>query len=317
MISVIMPVYNCQDYISSAIESILNQTYKDFELIIVNDGSVDNTFRIVCSYKDPRIVVIDRKVNKGLVYSLNEGLKKSKGDFIARMDADDIATNDRFELQVDFLTNHPDIGICGGFCQTFGLSNNIILHGISFDEVKENMRFYCDIAHPTVMMRRSLIDKDDFYNQDFLYAEDYELWCRLLRRNVKIANIPKILLYYRMSNTHISHVHCSRQVFLTSVIVLHNLMDSYKISFDEKIALSNDGVEYCIKSLEKLRGLVNNLSLCEKKYFSQLCYYFSLSRKVFVLDKLQWYIKMFGYSFKSIYYSLKIIYRTYIPSIHN
>lgn len=307
-----MPVYNSQDYISQSIESILNQTYKNFELIIVNDGSTDDTINIIKKYNDSRIVLVDRKINKGVVYSLNEGIKKSKGDFIARMDSDDISSKDRFELQLAFLKKNPEIDVCGTFCRCFGLSNRIMTYGISSDEVKNNMMFHCDIAHPTVMMRRSVIYKCDFYNQSYLYAEDYELWCRIIRKNVRLANIPKVLLLYRVSDMHISCVHRYKQLFLTSIVILNNLFFIYKISFDETLALSNNGIEYCIKCLEVLKPKLKNFSAREKKAYLDLCYTFSIYRSSWVVKKLFWYFRMVDFNLNSLFRALKIVYKAVI-----
>lgn len=307
-----MPVYNSQNYISQSIESILNQTYRNFELIIVNDGSTDDSVNIIKKYKDPRIVLVDRKINKGLVFSLNEGISLTKGNFIARMDSDDISTNDRFELQLDFLKKNPDIDVCGSFCQCIGLSKKILTYGLSPEEVKNNMMLYCDLAHPTVMMRRSVIYKYNLYNQLYLYAEDYELWCRLLRKEIQIANIPKILLFYRVSNVHISYIHSRKQLFLTSVVKLNNLFYISKTSFDEKRALSNNGVEYCIKCLEELKYRMNSFSLRDRTVYSDLCYNFSLYRKLWFIKKILWYFKMVDFNFTSLYRAIKLIYRIVI-----
>ena len=119
-ISVVMPAYNAEKYIGEAIESILNQTFKDFEFIIINDGSVDHTKEIIREYNDPRIVLLENDKNRGIVLSLNKGLDAATGKYIARMDADDIALKNRFERQVEYLDEHKDIGVLGtGIC-TFG-----------------------------------------------------------------------------------------------------------------------------------------------------------------------------------------------------
>lgn len=112
-ISVVMPAYNAEKYIGEAIESILNQTFKDFEFIIINDGSVDHTKEIIREYNDPRIVLLENDKNRGIVLSLNKGLDAATGKYIARMDADDIALKNRFERQVEYLDEHKDIGVLG------------------------------------------------------------------------------------------------------------------------------------------------------------------------------------------------------------
>ena len=125
IVSVVMSVYNSEKYLPEAIESILNQTYTNFEFIIINDGSTDNSLRIIKEYanKDKRIIVISRE-NKGLIFSLNEGIEVSKGKYIIRMDADDISLPNRLKIQLDFMEKNKDIAICGTVAITFDENNN-------------------------------------------------------------------------------------------------------------------------------------------------------------------------------------------------
>jgi len=274
MISVIMPAYNAETYIADAIESILHQTYRDFEFIIVNDGSTDKTADVVRSYKDKRIIFIDRDENKGLVYSLNEGIRHAKGDFIARMDADDISVQNRFELQLKYLLNHPNIDICGGSYKCFGTENRLVECVSEPKRISEQLFRECVMAHPTIMMRRSIVYQRELYNQDYLYAEDYELWCRLKKRGIKFGNIPEVILNYRVTDTHISAKHNKRQQYLTTIIVLRNFSWQKKLTFDDKSALGKDGEIYCYEQICKLRSKLDYKDSVEMQEFSNLCYKF-------------------------------------------
>lgn len=209
MISVVMSVYNGEKYLDEAIESILKQTYKDFEFIIINDGSTDKSLEIIEKYKkqDERIVLISRE-NKGLIASLNEGIKKAKGKYIARMDADDISLPNRFEQQIKFLEKNPEIGVCGTWVEVFGENRNptIWKMPIQDEELRPRLLFSVTFAHPSVMMRKGLINQYNLrYNEKYINAEDYKFWLDF-SKYTKFVNIPKVLFQYRYLETSISRV---------------------------------------------------------------------------------------------------------------
>lgn len=200
-ISVVMPVYNTkEEWLREAIESILNQSYKDFEFIIIDDGSDKSIEPIVNSYNDDRIVFI-RQNNQGIARSLNSGFKIAKGEYIARMDSDDISMPERFEKQVTFLDNNPQITVLGSWFETFP-KKEVYKHPKSpkyLDFLK-----YCCIAHPSVMLRRSVFEKFNLtYNPNYK-CEDYELWSRALRGGGKFENLQEILLKYRVHSSNAS-----------------------------------------------------------------------------------------------------------------
>lgn len=209
LISVVMSVYNGEKYLAEAIESILNQTYKNFEFIIVNDGSKDNSVEIIKNYmkQDNRIVLIDRE-NKGLPYSLNEGISIAKGEYIARMDADDISLPTRFEKQIKYFEDNIEIGICGTFAETFGTNTKSILlkQPLKHDEMKICLLFSVCFAHPTVMMKKEVLEKNKLkYNNNYPNAQDYELWSKI-SNTTKMGNISEILLRYRISKNSITSI---------------------------------------------------------------------------------------------------------------
>lgn len=206
LISVIMPVYNGEKYLREAIDSVLAQTYSNFELLLINDGSTDSSRDIILSYNDARIRYIENERNLKLIATLNKGIDLAKGDFIARMDADDVCMPRRFEKQVQFMIAHPDIDVCGtwayridGEGKKTGKIKNIDAPGslrcLSF--------FSCPFIHPSVMAKASVL-KDNHYSQDMVDAEDLELWHRLSLQGCKFSNIPHFLMKYRWHGDNIS-----------------------------------------------------------------------------------------------------------------
>ena len=206
MISVIMPVYNGEKYLIEAIESILNQTYKDFEFIILNDGSTDKTEEIILSYQDPRIVYVKNDENLQIVETLNKGIELAKGKYIARMDADDISLPDRFEKQINIFKKQSYIGAVfatvilidttGEILQNWEADQNCIEH-TQFAKILPKMNCF---AHPSLMIDASLL-KEYQYNVFPKYAEDYNLWLRLFSDGVKFYKINEPLVYYRIHHT--------------------------------------------------------------------------------------------------------------------
>lgn len=207
MISVIMPVYNGENYLKESIESILNQSYKNFEFIIINDGSVDYSSNIIKKYmeKDDRIIFIDRK-NKGLVESLNDGIRLAKGEYIARMDCDDISLDKRFEKQVKFLVDNPSIDIVGAYIEVIGDKSNSDKVEAWFNQKWSNNESLLRstegsiIAHPTAMIRSRVIKELKGYRNLYSRMEDDDLWVRCLKCGSKIDIIDEQLLKYRIHN---------------------------------------------------------------------------------------------------------------------
>ncbi|TCV83550.1 MULTISPECIES: glycosyltransferase family 2 protein [Methylomonas] len=201
LITVLMPVFNGEAYLSEAIESILTQSFKDFELLIIDDGSTDNTFEIIKTYEnsDSRIRVIQNKKNIGIALSLNIGLAHSKSSVIARMDADDISTIGRLETQWKFLQNHPEVSVIGSYYRTYENRESILKVPIKNENIKTRLLFDTCFYHPTVMFRKKIVlDLVKPYRSETVPAEDYDLWCRLADdRNVIFANINEPLLCYR------------------------------------------------------------------------------------------------------------------------
>lgn len=217
MISVVMPVYNAEKYLKESIDSILNQTYTDFEFIILNDGSTDNTEKIILSYDDQRIVYVKNEENLQIVKTLNKGIAISKGKYIARMDADDISLPERFEKQIKFMESNVDISVCGSFLETIGKEEKRIWkYPITPESIKVTLMFNSPLAHPSVIIRKSFFDKA-VYSLEYQKAEDYYLWVENSNES-KYANIPEVLLYYRLHEFQTGQVSYDMQLKLSNDI---------------------------------------------------------------------------------------------------
>lgn len=204
LVSVIMSVYNAEKFLNVCIDSILNQTYRNFEFIIIDDCSTDSTSTILESYRilDSRIIIVRNSKNRGLTYSLNMAIRMALGEYIARMDADDIAFPKRLEKQIGFLENHSAIDICGTACIEIDGDGNELFHKsmpmnnreIEFIIFKMN-----PFIHSTVMVRNVFFNKVGLYNETYVKSQDLELWARAYVAGIKMANLSDFLLYYRMS----------------------------------------------------------------------------------------------------------------------
>jgi glycosyltransferase involved in cell wall biosynthesis len=205
LVSVVISALNAEKYIGTAIDSILAQTYTNFELIIINDGSTDNTEDIILSYKDRRIRLVKNETNLGLAKSLNKGIKLADGKYIARLDADDIAAKDRFEVQIKYLEYKPEIAVCGSYYRAFSEDNStIIRQPLISEQIKIRLFFENPMGHPTVMMRNQIFKKDNYsYNESFRTAQDYDLWCRISHK-YDITNLPFVLTDYRIHSSQVS-----------------------------------------------------------------------------------------------------------------
>ncbi len=197
-ISVLTAVYNSAELIRPAIESVLNQTFGDFEWVIINDATPDNSIEIIESYDDPRIKIYHNQTNMGLAASLNKGLDLCTGEYIARMDTDDVCYPNRFEQQVKFMESHPEIAIAGSWVNLTGDWKGLWKTPVSHEEIQCKLLFNSAIAHPTVIMRKSMLDKFSLrYDDRLKKIQDYDLWVRA-SQVVKLANIPEVLLDYRI-----------------------------------------------------------------------------------------------------------------------
>lgn len=203
MISVIMSVYNAEKYLKKAVESILNQTYKDFEFIIINDCSRDNSSAILEEYAryNKNIILLNNLDNLGLTRNLNLALSIARGKYIARMDADDISCLNRFERQVEFLRKDASYDIVGSFSNDIDGHGNIIgtrTSPVTHEKIIRMLPRLSPITHPAVMFKRNSLQKLGYYNVKYTTSQDLDLWLRAAGAGLKFYNIPEYLFQYRM-----------------------------------------------------------------------------------------------------------------------
>lgn len=222
-ISVLMPVYNGEAFIKEAIDSILSQTWKDFECIIIDDGSTDTTGSIIKSYDDPRIKLLHN--NHNYIESLNIGLKAAQGKYIARMDADDIMYPERLTSQYDLMEKNQNITVCGSWFTCFGIN-----HGktrIPAGDIDNPLALLLSgniLAHPTAMLRNSFLKKHNLHYENYPYAEDYKLWSEIAKAGGKFYIIPEYLLKYR---SHASQVTKTKYIesYQTSINIKNEILE--------------------------------------------------------------------------------------------
>lgn len=198
LVSIGIPFYNCEKYLEFAIKSVINQSYTNWELILLNDGSTDNSLNIVRQFTDKRIRIVSDNENKGLVYRLNELTRLAVGNYYARMDADDIMHYNRIETQLEFMINNPDVDVVGSNYYSIDISNNVI--GItnvnpSPDSVNSVLKYGC-FAHPSVMGKTEWFRNNKYDEKHNTMMEDYELWLRTVTFS-NFKNLKEPLLYYR------------------------------------------------------------------------------------------------------------------------
>jgi len=212
-VSVLMPVYNGERYLAEAVESILDQTFTDFEFIIVDDGSTDGTAACLDAFRDRRIVRLTNQANIGLIRSLNKGLKLARAEYVARMDADDVSLPRRLEAQVEFMDAHREVGVVGCSIRRIdssGFTIREVCHPTTHGLILWHLCFYTPIAHPTAVYRRAIIERVGGYDVSFAHAEDRDLWQRV-SSVARLANLRQTHLLYRVHSTSVSHRHADIQ----------------------------------------------------------------------------------------------------------
>ena len=223
LVSVLMSTKDTKkEFLIKSIESILKQTYKYFEFIIICDGGL-NDYNIVKNIKDSRIKIVTHEKSIGLTKSLNEGIKYCSGEYIARMDSDDYSLKNRLKKQVEFLENNSDYDICSSFTRNFGKNKKFNITLFNDNEwIKSQLFVNNIISHPAIMIRKSfLLNNKINYNEFFVYSQDYELWCRC-KNKTKIFIIPSILLLYRVHDSQISTAKILEQRKYKNEIIMKN-----------------------------------------------------------------------------------------------
>ena len=331
-ITVLMPVYNCELYIKEAVDSIVNQTYTNFEFLIIDDASTDKTVSILKSYNDARIQLVEKSANTGLTNSLNMGFALAKGKYIARMDGDDISVAKRFEQQVAFLEANPDVVLCGSWFKVIG-SEVVIKLPENNEAIKLALLKGNCIAHPSVMMRKQILaELPVVYNVSKEPAEDYDLWVRLLSFG-KLHNLQEVLLNYRVHSTQVSQKRMEQQIQsalearFEMLKYLNYSFDTIEISllkkmmtgsllvtieenknfivFKEKMVSANSNNFFDYNGFEKYlfelqRSSLKKYFVDREKYYPNICFqYFEIRNnsrlKLRLIDELKLIIKSLIY----------------------
>ena len=269
-ISVLMSVYNGERFLREAIDGIMHQTLSDFEFIILDDDSRDNTRQILEEYaaEDQRISVIRNERNLGLTRSLNKGLKFCCGKYVARQDADDVSMPDRLENQVEYLENHPEVGVVGSWVAIIdenGRGGFIRKYPTSPAMVKWSLYFKNSLAHSSVLIRRSLLE-ETAYSSEVSYSQDYDLWARLSERT-EFANIPQVLYKSRKHDEMIS-VRYRDEQRQTGNMVRQQLISNTlgeKVSLSLIMALKRATKKQVLECDEEVLGVANLIKrLCQQ-----------------------------------------------------
>ena len=231
-VSVVMPVYNGGQYLGEAIRSILEQTFRDFEFIIVDDGSTDQTLELINRFKDRKIILYQNPINIGNYASRNIGMKLARGRYICVMDADDVAFPNRLQRQFAHMEVNPEVGICGSFIQTIpngGVPNFVTNEDLLKVAFLSNN--YC--SHPSLILRKNFLNRFDlWYNEQYYYSADFDLCARGFQY-FRVQNIPDVLLQYRRHPDQISTAKFAEQQQYADLIRINQLVDKMGFTIDE------------------------------------------------------------------------------------
>lgn len=252
LVSVILPVCNECSFLQKAIESIINQSYSNIEIIIVNDGSTNPEVEEICLKYIDKIVYL-RKENDGIASALNYAINVAKGEYIARMDGDDISYTERIYKQVEFLENNRDIDICGTNYENIDENDLVISRSnlpLEDYEIKVQNIFQNSLCHPSIMFRSDVFDNHLRYDES-VKAEDYELWLRL-ENKVKFANLKECLIGYRCNGSGVTKIHCE-EIGLSAVMIVKNHLNRFMKNAFENISEYGFGnVSYICKHIKEI-----------------------------------------------------------------
>jgi glycosyltransferase involved in cell wall biosynthesis len=313
----VLPAYNAEKHIADAIESILGQTYTNFELILLNDGSTDATLNIIYHYlnTDSRIRLVNSEINNGLIYQLNLGVEKARGNIIARMDSDDVADLRRLETQLRFLMKNPNFLVVGSNVNCINIKGEIMGSNdieSSNDNIFWNSFFKCPVSHPTTMFYKSILNQVGGYRSNYFPAEDFDLWTRILRIG-EIGILPDKLLYYRVHEDSTSRKQKESQLIKSQQILVEHWDEFLKIPINESEAYFlhgyHRGVELPMNvSPYKVYSNLHRLrELLQKRYgtisLDVTESYFKISLYLFIIG-----FKRFHWNSFIIFFSLSILF---------
>lgn len=261
LISVIIPCYNAEKYVEQAVRSIMEQTYKKIEIIVVNDCSTDSTGKILkrLAEEDKRILYVENETNLKLSKTLNKGIDLSRGEYIARMDSDDISVIDRLEKQIYFLLNNPDIDLVGSNYQGIDEQQNYTydsLYPNTHEQIIKRLPLACAFVHPTILAKKSFFTDLSGYKV-VNYGEDYELWIRGWLSGKKYHNLPEKLIFYRMHSEQMSSENFSKKNSKSVMAFLFKFFfETKKIRFLIGVLLQTQFAKYVIKKTFSIRRYI-------------------------------------------------------------
>ena len=282
LVSVILPVFNAEKYIKECIESLLSQSYTNMEIIIINDGSTDGSDRIISTFLNDKRILYIKRDNRGLVYSLNEGISKSKGVYIARMDADDICFPERLQKQVDFFNSNKGYGLVG--CRVFLINEEGERIGKCYRPltdiaIKTYALYGSPFAHPSVMFNTTVIPKNELvYDSEFYPIEDLNLWLDLIEK-YKSKNIKERLLSYRICDTSISTLNQKKQRSKAISLRLYKYKETNFIDIIKARDNLNDG-----ELLKFLKGFFISIANADLSLSETLSIYVKIIRSKLIRD---------------------------------
>ena len=260
-----MPVYNGEQHLKQAIESVLGQTFVDFELLIIDDGSNDGSGKIINSYEDERIRLVKNKKNKGIIFSLNKGLALARGEYIARMDADDISLPERLSKQYRFMENNPGVALVGCWAKIIGEDGRPLndkrlpsKHG----EIKFNLLFRNPFIHSSIFFRKNLIKAMGGYDYNYKHAEDFALYSKLIKNNLKTVNLPEFLIKFRVHGGSIGQTTSTKSIQdKTAAKIMMENINNYFPTDSRVVEMIRGG-----EKINKIKNLLKTLS-AHKKIF--------------------------------------------------
>ncbi|MBD5462839.1 MAG: glycosyltransferase [Lachnospiraceae bacterium] len=292
MVTIIASVFNCEKYISEMLESIIAQTYADWELIIIDDASTDSTWNIIRSYDDLRIKLFKNDENMGLTKNLNKALTLARGNYIARIDGDDVALPHRLERQVNYMESHPEVGLAGTWMQIVGRQAGILKSTLDSKRLNINLLFDAVMFHPSFMIRKSILDQYNIkYDESLKYAQDYNIEYRI-SQYADLGNIDDVLMKYRMHDAQVSvqkkeeQLSCANK---TRKLILNNLgidISDEKLLEWAKFCLADvqdpDNCRYIEEIKDKIivankqkniydKGLLEKILQCKYKMYAEAC----------------------------------------------
>ena len=296
-LTVLMTVFNGERYLKECIDSVLNQTFKDFEFLIIDDCSTDSSIDIINSYKDKRIRVIENQKNLSQVKSLNMGLDEASGEYVARIDQDDLMIENRLERQLDFLNKRPDIAVVGTWGEVMDARGQVFERSrlpIRQEEIIGSVLF-CGyfLMHPSVMFRKDSVVSAGKYKESLSLSEDFDLWARLLLKGYKLANIPEFLIRFRYHKKSSSRLFPEKR--------LNNARSSISNFISVIIGEGSN------PKLDKLSNVLINTGLMNKGFWSNGREAADLKDIIYLLDTLlEKTIAYFNFSKKEIYFIKKV-----------